>query len=488
MRGGPGYALLWAMDHSISLERDVMMKRRALLGSTLGFLVTAGCASLPPTATVIPSPATAPTATSRPVATAAPVAATATPGIVATPAVASPRDVLYVRDDYGVRGPGQMAVVDVAANRAVRSLPLGLVNRDWSALYTTTWSGGQTALKAIDSGDGKAIHQATIDGVYDAVGVSPGGTWLGLQREVSRDEAAAYEKAGRWRSGFKILDRALGGAKDVDLDGNFWFDAVSDDGTSLYLIENLPPILPYQYRVRLYDLSRGALQEGAIADKTGTEIMSGSRTASHVAPDGSWLYSLYLNQAKGPFIHALNLTQRYAECIFLPPDGKEDYEKLMLWSTALSSDGRTLYAANGALGLAATIDLTRLQVTRTAKFPVPSAASPSVAARLSSWLLPVAEAKRLLLGGAALSPDGAILYAIGDHGLFAINTTNPGRAGYFAQDWVLDSVAVDPSGERLYVVDAERATILAIDPQGGKILATTDGATHPAGILRVTSG
>lgn len=463
------------------------MKRRVLLGSSIGLLLAA-CRTAPaPTAgpsAVVPkiTPRAAPTVTMTPSTVASAAAARA---VATTTVVTSPRDLLYVRNDYGVRGPGEIAVVDVAAGRAVRSLPVGLAARDWSALYATTWSGGKTTLTAVDPKSGATIRQTTLDGVYDAVAVSPNGQWLALQREVSRDEAQAFEKANRWETHLRVLDQAFARPKEVALDGNFWVDALSDDGTALYLIENLPPIQPSQYQVRLYDLARDTLQEGAIAYKTGSEVMSGTRTASHVSPDGAWLYSLYLNQTKGPFIHALSLAQRFAVCIFLPSDGKDDYEKLLLWSTALAPDGKTLYAANGALGLAATLDMTQLQVTRTAKLSPPTAASPSLVARLSAWLAPTAQAKRLMMGGAGLSPDGSTLYVVGDTGLLAIAAADLSVRGAYLKGLALNSIALDPSGARLYVVDAELATIYALDPRSGEVLAVVQGADHPAGLLRV---
>lgn len=466
------------------------MKRRVLLGYSLGcvttgFIATA-CQARPPAATVV-SPAPTPTS---------PAATTTRPEVSPTSAMTqratpspnllrSPRDVLYVRDNYGVVGPGQIAVVDAVRGQRVRSLPLGIWPRDWSALYATEWSGGKTLLKSVDPGTGETIHQTTVDGTFDAAGLSPNGRWLALQREVSRDEATAFTKSGPWQSHFQIVDRTLGSAKLIGLDGNFWFDAVSDDGKALYLIENVSLDPPTRYQVRVYDVPRNQLQPGPIADKTGSRVMQGFRQSSVFSPDGTWLYSLYLNQVKGPFIHALNLAQRYAVCLDLPSEGKDDFERRLLWSTAMSPNGAALYAANGSLGLAAALDLTQLRVIRTGNFPVAAAAAPSIVARLSNWLAPAAEAKRLLVGGAALSPDGQTLYAIADKGLLAIDTASLSPRGHLLKDWLLDSIALDPTGARLYAVDAQLATILALDPSTGETLATIHGADHPAGILRV---
>lgn len=72
--------------------------------------------------------------------------------------------------------------------------------------------------------------------------------------------------------------------------------------------------------------------------------MSGPRHSVLATPDGQWVYSLYLNQTKGPFIHALNLPGHCAMCNFLPTAGKDDFEKGLLWTLTMPADGARLYA------------------------------------------------------------------------------------------------------------------------------------------------
>jgi YVTN family beta-propeller protein len=402
-------------------------------------------------------------------------------------AVSQPlRDVLFIRDDYNVRGPGQIAVVDAAAGRLVRSLPLGLPTPDWSAVYSTSQSGGKTTIQATNPATGQRIRETTVEGPVDLAGMSPNGRWLGLQALVSEAERKTFDRDGHWKSQFLILAGDLKAPPDkITLDGNFWLDALADDGAALYLIENLPPVDPTHYQVRLYDLGKKVLQPGAIADKSGSEVMSGTRWSSLPSPDGTWLYSLYLNQASGPFIHALNLADRFAFCIDLPATGKGDFEKQLLWSMAMTPDGRTIHAANGALGLIAEVNLGQLRVARTATLPVGTHAQQGLLDGLARELFPTAEAKRLLQGGAALSPDGGDLFVIAEKGLLAIETAGLTLRRSFLPDWTLDSVAVSPDGSRVYVVSAERGLVLALDPASGETLATIRGADHPWGVLRV---
>jgi YVTN family beta-propeller protein len=89
------------------------------------------------------------------------------------------------------------------------------------------------------------------------------------------------------------------------------------------------------------------------------------------------------------------------------------------------------------------------------------------------------------MGGSALSPDGRTLFVIGDKGLFAIDADDFTLRGHYLPDWTLDSVGINPDGSRLFVVSAERKTVLALDSATGQMLATIHGAEHPWGVLRV---
>jgi hypothetical protein len=466
-----------------------MNRRGFLTGSAVILMTACGAAtsvpsqSTPPMATAMPTATVQPTLRAEPTLTARPTSPPEPTATTAASTVAG--DLLYVRDDYGTRGPGQIAVIDTASGRSLRQLPLGLANADWSALFSTDWSAVNTVIRRVLPSSGETRATLTVGDRYNLAGLSPRGRRLALQRQPTADEERKFTTADRWQSDFLIVEATLTGTpKRVSLNGNFEFDTIGDSDSALFVVENLPPNDPTHYQVRLYDLSTGTLQPGAIADKTSSEVMSGYRHSSVFAPDGTWLYSLYVNLTKGPFIHALNLEQRFAVCIDLPEEGKQDFEKQLLWSMAMTPSGQTLYAANSAVGQVAAVDLGHY-VLRTGTMPVASTGSPGLVARLANRLVPAAEAKRLLVGGAALSPDGQTLFAIGDKGLVAIRTNDLGSRGHYLQDWPLDSIALNADGTRLYAVSGERGAVLALDPQTGKILATVHGADHPAGLLRI---
>ena len=84
--------------------------------------------------------------------------------------------------------------------------------------------------------------------------------------------------------------------------------------------------------------------------------MNGYRRAAVYSLDGDWLYSVYTRPHEGPFVHALNLEGQFALCIDLPFPTAPDFEADLLWSMALSGDGKMLYAINGMTGQVAQID------------------------------------------------------------------------------------------------------------------------------------
>lgn len=110
----------------------------------------------------------------------------------------------------------------------------------------------------------------------------------------------------------------------VVLQGSFSFDALSPDGSTLYLIEHVNRQDVSQYRVRAYDLESSRLLPKPIRDPKTGEIMHGYPVSRSTSADGRWAYTLY--QAEGhSFVHALDTVNRKAACIDLPADTPPEY-------------------------------------------------------------------------------------------------------------------------------------------------------------------
>ena len=126
--------------------------------------------------------------------------------------------------------------------------------------------------------------------------------------------------------------------------------------------------------MRGYDLTAGQLLPGSLGTKGETVQMQGLARHVVASPDGRWLLTLYVNtETNTAFVHALNLIERIAICIDMPPCTKCAPEALRRWALALAPDGRTLFAANPALGRVAEVHLPTARVIYSARFRGPRA-------------------------------------------------------------------------------------------------------------------
>ncbi len=387
-------------------------------------------------------------------------------------------------DELVLRTSSALQVWD-AKGDLVRSLGRTVSSPDGSVFYALEGS-SPTTVRWIDAKSGRSITQLTLPGEYAfadqggaaPTGFSPNGRWLVLVGDAGAD------------SSFAVVDTSLVKlAAFAKIPGPFTYDAISDDGSSLYLVERITPqaaqtlggVSPaYGYRVRVYDVPAGKMSETLVVDvklaaqtngnnaETRVDgIMSGIYQSSVPSRDGRWNFSFYYNPNRGPFIHVLHLDSRTAFCILDLPLLSGGYETRLGWSLALTSSGKTLYAVNGPLGRVSVIDATTLKVGRTATvagLPLPPATieSPSTA---------------------VLSRDERKLYFTADRGVALVDTRDFALRGLFLGDRVITSVSLSQDGHRLYAL-SDDGTVWMIDATTGRQLGQI--ATHGAtALLRV---
>ena len=369
----------------------------------------------------------------------------------------------------------------------VRSLGRAVASPDGSVYYALEGS-APTTLRWTDAKTGRAITQLTLAGAYAfaneagpaPAGFSPNGRWLVLVGESGA------------KSSFAIVDTSLVRlAAFAEVPGPFTYDAISDDGSSLYLIERITPEaarqLPgvnatYGYRVRVYDVPAGKMSETLVVDvKLAAQtdgnnaetrldgIMSGIYQSSVPSRDGRWNFSFYYNPTRGPFIHVLHLDSRSAFCILDLPLVSGGFEKRLGWSLALTPSGKTLYAVNGPLGLVSVIDATTLKVGRTVTVPG----------------LPVPATTIQSASSSTLSRDARKLYFTADRGVALVDTSDFSLRGLFLGDRPVTSVSLSEDGRRLYALSAD-GTVWMLDATTGKQLGqiSTQGAVA---LLRVAA-
>jgi hypothetical protein len=410
-----------------------------------------------------------------------------------------------------IRALQELFIVDAASGIVERELPRGVLAPDSSVVYDAlpvgSAAGGQTrwrtTVRAVETETGRVLRRLSLDGRYVLQpvdlsapgGLSPDGRWLALRAEPAQTSESQTLPD---RTEFVVLDTAFARApRHVVLDGAFSFDALDNAASALFLIENLPQadnggeLAPY--RVRFYDLVRDRLDPAVIADKRNAEqVMTGQRYKTLASPDGQWLYSLYLNDHHGPFIHVLNLTGRYAFCIDLPDTAKNNWPAQSSWSLLPAPDGRTLYALNGALELVALVDTVDLRVQRVVELDVPGSDARSLPARLTAWLVPAVHAHGPATGGAALSPDGRTLWIAGRPGLLVVDTGSWTVRDVYLRDRTLTGIASSADGARLYVINAdegERSSgrLLELDAADGRLLRKVADLPAFSAIVRVES-
>jgi hypothetical protein len=385
---------------------------------------------------------------------------------------------LFLEEGYSDGGQ-QVTVRDSATGAIERELPIGTPAPDWSRYFTVTQTSGADRLTAIDPATGRTVTQTSIPAGYTlpnfgnlgpSAGLSPNGQWLTLT-----DNGRAT--TGKLLTSFLVGQSSLSTPfKTVQLDGAFSFDALSNDGQSLYVIQAMGDAIHYQ--VRLYDLTSNSLVAQPVVDKVEpTEPMQGIRGDSVASSAGDSVYTIYLRDG-GPFIHALPLNFPFAFCVDLPKDAANDMEKQFGWSLAISADGSTVYAANGPLGIVAAMTTgTAPKIVRTRQVALGSTGGP-----LAGFVTD-ADAKGSPIGGAALSKDGRTLFTLAGAGILALDTSTLKVKTRILPSTTVASIRMSADGKWLYAADSSSSGVWQIDPATGAVHGETNGVANPWAVL-----
>jgi hypothetical protein len=386
-------------------------------------------------------------------------------------------------------------VVDVAALHRVATMPGGVVSADWTRMYAVGHGDSGPVLSVFDPRSAASLDSVPIEGGMDLAGgvgmtgaagaLSPSGTRVVLT-------GGPVDSNGRLTTSlFRIYDAAALHAAPhaVSLPGQFVFDGVDDAGRNLYLTQYaMQPDGSSKASLRRFDLVHDILDPNPLGGGPACNgnALLGAPFDRVVTADGAWQLTVYIFGSAGPAVHALDLATGAATCVGLPhatESSSHENEIDMLWSLARSHDGRDVYAVNAGTGAVAGITAAPPFRARSATLPTP-AASPSPAS-WSPFGVTAAEAKRLLIGGALLSPDDRLLYAAADRGIDVIDTGTLTLRRVLLPDQPPQSLAMSADGHWLYVVLASQSGgLYQVDTTTGAAIALP-GYASVSGVLRV---
>jgi hypothetical protein len=404
---------------------------------------------------------------------------------------------IYVLDGYtplGANTTGEQQIVGFRSGSAnptaLVTLPVGLTSQDHQRLYTASTinrratGNGQTTIAIINTQTGKTMHSFVITGTYTIAEQdfansvsSPDGRWLAL-RQVGQAPSAMLRSGNK--TTIALIDtQAEKLVKTIQLDANFSLDAISPQGGMLYLLQYLPDGSGHYY-VKAYDTRANQLLPMIIADKSelNDPRMVGTALTRQISADGGYAYTLYIDTWRNiAFVHILPLADKaepggpnqlpvpqFARCLDLPVGKSADL--LRYYTLALSPDGNTLYAANGALGTITAISLDKDEYS-----VFSNNISSQVRFNPGRISMTSNDTTRMLHNGAVLSPDGATLYFTGVRGIWAVDTINLGVKETYLAQRAFTGIGFSADGHTLYAVDPTQGITL-LDAATGQVQQT----------------
>jgi hypothetical protein len=259
-------------------------------------------------------------------------------------------------------------------------------------------------------------------------------------------------------------------ARIIELPGAFDFDALSANGSILYVIEHLDDGAGGAYQVRSVDVASGRMDAVPVANKSDIdETMAGQPITQQRQSDGM-VYTLYRG-SEHPFVHALSSNDKWAICIDLPATGQADAAAADDWALTPAANGRSVFAVNATLGLVAEIDPSELSIRRQGIFGETSAATPRIVlakfghgptAPLGRRAVTAPNGETIAAGGRAglvgLRPDdfSVAWRALPGESIRAVGSTSDGSAAY----------ALTGSG-RIVAISMTDGEVLGDVPDGG---------------------
>ena len=363
----------------------------------------------------------------------------------------------------GRKGAAGLEVILASTREKMLDLPTGAPNAMWGRLIAAEVQGDKTVVEWIQPGFGGT--STTIAGAWRLPTIGPDPVPVGVSGDGNT--IVLVSATGGPTSHFAVLHRGFPKpASIVDLSGRFDYDALSPNGSTLYVVQHLDTDEGGKYQVRAVDVASGTLADGVIVDKRNIDEQMAGYPLAQVRREDGVVLTLYQG-LEHPFIHMLNTAEGWAVCIDLPASGTHDATAAADWGLAPTPDGSSVFAVNATLGLVADVDPAALGLRRSA-IVKPLAAAGIVLAKFGHQASGPT-GRRVVVG-----PDGKTIYAAGSGGILAIDALTLHAARTYEAGSAVDALALTPDGGTLYAL-LHDGHIVKLDATTGKRLGTVPG-------------
>lgn len=365
-----------------------------------------------------------------------------------------------------------LEVIQASTGEHFMDLPTGVPDQMWSQLVTTSRVGATTVVRDLAIPGLEGASQ-TVEGAWRLPSVGEDPTPVGVSDDrrtiVLIEDAAKAGYGAAVTTRFAIVDRTTESEpRIVDLPGAFEYDTLSPNGSILYVVEHLAGPPDGHYQVRAVDTATGVLRPGVVVDKAASdEAMAGQPIAQSRRPDGM-VFTLY-HGAEHPFIHALSSVDAWALCIDLPASGAADSTAAVDWGLTATTDGSSLVAANGTLGVAVQVRFPDLAVLQSVRFTPTASTGVSLAKFGHQAGGPVG--RRLVA-----SPLGQVVYSAGSGGIVRLGIADLAVTGRFLDGVAVDAMAVTLDGTAIFALIHTGGRIVRLDAVSGRIVGEVPGA------------
>jgi hypothetical protein len=201
------------------------------------------------------------------------------------------------------------------------------------ARYVTIPAGANTVAARVSRHGGRILASSLLPGTFTIPAVAYDGSAGGISGDgrtlvliKPRDSFPRAQTTLALIETPQLKSRGV-----IKLRGDFSFDAISVQGTLLYLIQYTSAVDPTRYVVRSYDIAARHLIAAPVVDPHERgEKMRGQPLTRATGEGGRWAYTLYDGAGKTPFIHALDTRRSTARCIDLDTLAGTDLTNLRL--------------------------------------------------------------------------------------------------------------------------------------------------------------